>query len=208
MSNQKLVSLSLAVSPIFAFVGWIILGAILGFDISPDKPQSYIGALGENSGAVKTIFPIITLLFLVVVAGLGYIRKSMEGGPGHLMARFGFLLMVIAAPGFVAEGGLQMGVAEAASLGSLQTAQTLFAAGNAIGAMATALMFIGFLVIGIGILKQKNFHIIIAVVMVIAGIFTTAICVIDYSNQLIIIGYVGFCLASSALGISLLRSSE
>ena len=108
------------------------------------------------------MFPIITLLFLVVVACLGYIRNSMEGGSGHLMARFGFLLMVIAAPGFVAEGGLQMGVAEAASLGSLQTAQTLFAAGNAIGAMATALMFIGFLVIGIGILKQKNFHIIIS----------------------------------------------
>ena len=74
--------------------------------------------------------------------------------------------------------------------------------------MATALMFIGFLVIGIGILKQKNFNIIIAAVMVIAGIFTTAICVLDYSSQLIVIGYVGFCLATAALGISLLRSSE
>ena len=59
----------------------------------------------------------------------------MEGGSGHFMARFGFLLMVIAAPGFVTEGGLQMGAAEAASLGSLQTAQTLFAAGGAIGAV-------------------------------------------------------------------------
>ena len=45
MSNQKLVSLSLAVFPILAFVGWIILGAILGFDNGPDKPESYIAAL-------------------------------------------------------------------------------------------------------------------------------------------------------------------
>jgi hypothetical protein len=208
MSNQKLVSLSLAVFPILAFAGWIILGAILGFDNGPHEPQSYIAALGANSDAVKIIFPIITLFFIIVIGGLGFISNSMEGGSGHFMARLGFLLMVIAAPGFVTEGGLQMGAAEAASLGSLQTAQTLFAAGGAIGALATALMFIGFLVIGLGILKQKNFHVIIAAVMVIAGIFTTAICVIDYSNQLIVIGYVGFCLATSALGISLLRSAE
>ena len=212
MSNQKLASLSLLISPIMIFGGWSLLGAILGTEINPHKPQLYIESLGENRTLVKTIFPLITLFFLLLIGSLWFIRTSMKEGSGYFVSGFGLLLMVMAAPGLIVGTAFTIGVADAASTtfagGWSQTAQTLFAAAYSIGVLNTGVMFIGFSLIGLGILIQRNFHVLIAGAMVVSGIYTAAMSVIDYNNLLIAVGYIGFCLSCLALGMTLMRSRE
>ena len=212
MNNQKLASLSLLVSPIILLLGWAVLGVMLGFEVNPHKPQLYIESLGENKNLVKIIFPLVSLFLLLLIGGVRFIKTSMDGGSGYFVVGFGLMIMVIAAAGLIAGAALQIGVADAASTtfagGWSQTAQTLFAAANSIGALATGAMFIGFALVGIGILVQKSFHSLICGLMVISGLYTAAISVVDYNNPLIAVGYIGFCLSCVALGVTLMRSSE
>ena len=209
--RKKIIGLCLTVCPVVLFIGWVLFSLIMGLDNSPDKPQLYIESLGDNSTLVKSIFPLLTLLFFIIIGGLGFIRNSMKEGSGHFIGGFGLLFMVIGASGFLTAAALQMSVSNAASTtfaGWAETAQTLFAASNSIGSLATVFMFLGFSLIGLGILIQRNFHLTISATMVISGIYTAAISLNDYSNPMVIIGYAGFCLSTSALGLILIRSSD
>ena len=84
----------------------------------------------------------------------------------------------------------------------------MYAAGQSIGAVTTAFSMLGFALIGIGILQQKNFSPLVAGLMIVAGIFTLVMCLIDYENQLIAIGYIGVVVSFVCLGVGLLNQKD
>ena len=154
----------------------------------------------------------------------------MEGGPGSYIASFAWFLIILGAAGQLGEVDATLALADAydkaavaaaavAAAGgnpltdpivvSLQTvASSMYAAGQAVGAVTTAFSMLGFALIGVGIFQQKNFSPLVAGLMIVAGIFTLVMCLIDYENQLIAIGYIGVVVSFVCLGVSLLTQKD
>ena len=221
MNSRALTGLLLIIGPIamiVGFAGWILcLGSA---DWSDTK--AVIQSLGENVNGIKPFAMVGTLGLLLGVAGLGGIKKSMEGGPGHSIAGLGFLLMVVGIAGSVIETGLTLGsgeasstAAKAAAAGAAESAasasavaSSLYAASQAVGASMTALAMLGFGVIGCGLLIQKNFHTVIGALIIVAGIMGLVVASVDYSSQLMGIPYVAYAVLTLAMGIITVRSNS
>ena len=98
------------------------------------------------------------MLFLIAIGGIGYIKKSMEGGPGSYIAGFAWFLIIIGAAGQLGEVAFTLALAEASNNAATAAvaaaggdpvaaataaaysaiASSMFAGGQAIGAVTTA----------------------------------------------------------------------
>ena len=106
----------------------------------------------------------------------------------------------------VAAGGDPVAAATAAL--NSNVASNMFAGGQAIGAVTTAFSMLGFALFGFAIWQAKNFNPIVACLMVVAGIFTLLMCLIDYENPLVAIGYIGVVVSFVCLGVGLLNQKD
>ena len=228
MDTRRITGLALIVPPLIAIIGWFAVGFVVLDGVGPDDPQKYIAEMGANSTAITYMMPIITLLFLMAVGGVGYIKKSMEGGPGSYIAGFAWFLIIlgsaaqlgeVAATLALAEASNNAAVAGAAAAGgdaaaaatasaNSAIAASMFAGGQAIGAVTTAFSMLGFALFGYAIWQQKNFSPILACLMFVIGIYTLIMCLIDYENPLVAIGYMGIVVSFVWLGISLLNKKD
>ena len=208
MDTNRITGLALAISPVAAIVIWFIMGFGLLGGVGPDDPQKYIAELGANSTAVKFLFPFVTLLFLIAIGGLGYIKKSMDGGSGSYIAGFAWFLILLGAAGQLGEVAFTLALAEAAHDANLAVASSMFAGGQAIGAVTTAFSFLGFALFGFAIWQQKNFSPALAGLMFVAGIYTLIMCLVDYESPLVAIGYIGVVVSFAWMGVSLLTKKE
>ncbi|MEE2884643.1 MAG: hypothetical protein VX701_03010 [Chloroflexota bacterium] len=222
MDTRRITGLALIVPPLIAIIGWFAVGFVVLDGVGPDDPQKYIAEMGANSTAITYMMPIITLLFLMAVGGVGYIKKSMEGGPGSYIAGFAWFLIILGSAGQLGEVAATLALAEAsdnaataAAAGAAAIAATnsavassMYAAGQAIGAVTTAFSMVGFALFGVGILQQKNFSPLVAGLIIVAGIYTAVMCLIDYENPLIAVGFIGVVVSFIALGVSLLNQKD
>jgi len=236
MNTNKITGLALAISPVAAIIIWLIGGLALLGGVGPDNPQKYIAEMGENSTAIKYLFPLATLLFLIAIGALGYIKKSMGGGPGSYIAGFAWFLIILGTAGQLGETAFTLALAEASNNAAVAgaavavataggdpvaaaiavatastysaVASSMFAGAQAIGAVATAFSMLGFVLFGLAIWQQKNFSPIVACLMAVSGIFTLVMCLIDYESQLIAIGYIGVVVSFVWLGVTLLTKKD
>ena len=224
MDTNRITGLALAVSPAIAIIIWFVIGFVILDGVGPDTPKKYIAEMGANSTAITYLIPLVTLLFLIGVAGIGYIKKTMEGGPGSYIAGFAWFLIIIGAASQLGEAAFTLAVADSSNTAATNLAaaaggdpvaaataaaysaiaSSMFAGGQAIGAVTTAFSMLGFALIGVAILQAKNFSPIIAGLMVITGIFTVIMCLVDYESPILAIGYIGVVISFVALGVSLL----
>ena len=207
MDSRKITGLSMIIAPVIAILGWIGMGLLVLDGASPSDPSKWMSELSANSEVVKFVMPLITVLFLIAIWGLNRIKNSMEGGEGHMMAGFGFLLVILGSAAQLGEVAFTVATAEAVNT-NMSVAPAMLASGQAIGAISTAITAVGFGLIGVGILQQKNFTPLVAGLMIIAGIFGTAMSLIDYESPLMMIGYLGMVASLVWLGASLLRQED
>ena len=223
MDTRRMTALVLMIFPVIAFAGWMIFGLGIMGGVGPDTPAEYMAGLGENSATAKILLPIVVLLFTVAIfLGLGSIRDSMVGGAGHYMASIGFLLIIIGSAGQLIETAFTMALAEsmnnfaaASAAGAAEIAATnaavatnMFASGQAVGALITAMNMVGFILFAIGILQQKNFSPILAGLMIVTGIYVLVFCFVDYSSQLLGFGFLILVACLLWLGASLLKQKS
>ena len=222
MDTRRITGLALIVPPLIAIIGWFAVGFVVLDGVGPDDPQKYIAEMGANSTAITYMMPIITLLFLMAVGGVGYIKKSMEGGPGSYIAGFAWFLIILGSAAQLGEVAATLALAEAsdnaataAAAGAADIAATnsavassMYAAGQAIGAVSTAFSMVGFALFGFGILQQKNFSPLVAGLIIVAAIYTAVMCLNDYENPLIAVGFIGVVVSFIALGVSLLNQKD
>ena len=207
MDSRKITGLSMIIAPVIAILGWIGMGLIVLDGASPSDPSKWMSELSANCEVVKFVMPLITVLFLIAIGGLNRIKNSMEGGEGHMMAGFGFLLVILGSAAQLGEVAFTVATAEAVNT-NMSVAPAMLASGQAIGAISTAITAVGFGLIGVGILQQKNFTPLVAGLMIITGIFATAMSLIDYESPLMMIGYLGMVASLVWLGASLLRQED
>tara|TARA_A100001037_G_C15154139_1_gene642538 strand:- start:13609 stop:14232 length:624 start_codon:yes stop_codon:yes gene_type:complete len=205
MDSNKFTGLSMIIAPVLAILAWIVIGiGVLG-GASTGEPTKWIAEIGDNNEVVKYAFPLITVLFLLGIFGLNTVKNSMQGGPGYLLAGFGFFLVALGSAAQLGEVAFTVGTAEAAHSGDMAVASSMFAGAQAAGAIATFTTWVGIFFFGIGILQQKNFTPILGGLMIVIGIFGTLVSLIDYENPLMMIGYLGAVASLVWIGISTLQ---
>ena len=207
MSSRTLTGLLLIVGPI------VMLGAFMSIAISIGESDwgnasVVIPALGENAGLVKTLFPVAMLGMLMVAAGFAGLNHSMSGGSSAHFMRMGLLVYVIGTAVVFGEAVLSMGIAEAASDGKQAVAEALFAAAGAIGSGGEATRFLGFALMGAGILAQKNLHIALGALMVAIGLVGAGTSIADYTSNFMVIGYAGASILTLATGVLVIRAKD
>ena len=190
MNVRTLIGLMLIVGGVLNFGGW---GAS--------------AALEDTSvGLTKRSLSIATLGMLILAAGFYGLVDSMDKGSGALYAKTGLLIFVIGTAVAIIEPALIIGAAEANAAGNPALGETIDAVQMAIASAGVGIYFLGFAIIGIGILVQKNLNALIAAPMVVMGLFGAFMSIYDYESLLLLPSYASTLFLPLATGIVFIRS--
>ena len=203
MSSRTLTGITLIVGPIM-MIAFFLVGPMGSAD--PSDPQSLSSSLGNNVLWSEISLSLAVLGLLLRTVGINAIKNRMSGGSGYHIAELGFILILIGAAGELIEISLLIGIANnAASLGLVEA---LHAVSGAIGPTSVSCAFLGFATIGLAILIQKNFHMLIALGAIVIGVIGTILPVANYESDLMIVPYLGLSLLLVTLGILVLRTKS
>jgi hypothetical protein len=172
--------------------------------------QSMMAALSGNYSWVQLSMLISAIGQIIIIIGIFGIRDSMSGGEGHKYAVMSSLFLAIGATMNLIWGSLLGVTGEAAAAGMagsaphMAIASATFAAAIGIGAAGGISTFVGISLLGIGTTIQKNFNIIIGILLVIIGIIGIVLTLLDSRGSLLFIPWIGtFVILLSMAGLSL-----
>ena len=172
--------------------------------------QSMMAALSGNYSWVQLSMLISAIGQIIIIIGIFGIRDSMSGGEGHKYAVMSSLFLAIGATMNLIWGSLLGVTGEAAAAGMagsaphMAIASATFAAAIGIGATGGISTFIGMSLLGIGISIQKNFNIILGILLTIIGIVGIVLTLLDSRNTLLFIPWIGtFVILLAMAGLSL-----
>lgn len=211
MNSRTLSGLLLIVAPIIFVVGWFLSPTSrISPDVDWNSTGNVITELGRGDPTMHGIAVMLAALAFVLYAfALRGIRDSMSGGSGETYAKLGVFIVAIGVAGVVVESGLQAALAEAAALGGghgITSAAALLAAATGIGTLATAMAFLGIGLFGIAILVQKNFSIILGILLAAVGAFGFYASVSDYYGDMMIAAIVSWVVVTIGTGVLVVRS--
>jgi len=140
---------------------------------------------------------------VAVFIGLFNITRGMAaaGGKGSSYANIAFVLCVALIAGLITSAGLELGTTEATSAAG---GVTLMGVAVALGSSFQIVLGLTMVLIGIGIVFDKNLHIVVAAMAIITGgILLIASCV--EIDSLGLAGWIGFVLTGLVLDALTLR---
>tara|TARA_B110000196_G_C20848149_1_gene521542 strand:+ start:41 stop:658 length:618 start_codon:yes stop_codon:yes gene_type:complete len=199
-------------------IGWIlVIGVILSLAglLNPaatadwSNDAAVISALAGNVDLVAITFIISAVGQIIYIMGYSGIRENMTDGLWKTKVQIGVMLALTSAVINVAWSGLMVGTGEAASLGQagMGIAAALYASANSVSLAGNAISFIGFALIGIGMMMGKAINNIIALVIGVLGIFGLVLVMVDNNSTLLFIPFMGIFIMSLIIGIMKLRQS-
>ena len=207
MNSRTMTGRLLTLSPIGLIACWISWGAIMGFPESGDH-AAMVAGMSEYAVATKWLMGLAMLFIVLLVGGLAGLRSSMAGGSGSDYATLGIIVIAMSATFSFGEIAAFIVAAEVGAAGDTARAMTLYLAGNGIGATSSAGILLGMAILGYAVYIQKNFHPIIAVILIVTGLFGTGMALYDYGSPLMPIGFIGMTIGIASIGVSTLRSSD
>ena len=207
MNSRTMTGWLLALSPIGLIACWISFGAAMGFPESGDH-GAMVAGMSENAVATKWLMGLAMLFVVLLIGGLAGLRSSMAGGSGADYATLGIIVIAMSATFSFGEIAAFIVAAEIGAAGDAARAMTLYLAGNGIGATSSAGIMLGMAILGYAVYIQKNFHPIIAVILIATGLFGTGMALYDYGSPLMPIGFIGMTIGIVSIGVSTLRSSD
>jgi hypothetical protein len=208
MNSRTMSGWLLIVAPIIC-IGAGFLSARFSPDVEWHSMGSVVTALGSDPtmhGIAVTIFAIAFVFYAYALRG---ISDSMSGGPGEIYAKLGVFIVAIGVAGVVVESGLQAAGAEAAGMGGghgPSSAAPILAAAQGIGSLANAIAFLGLGFVGIAIVVQKNFSIILGILIAAVGAFGVYASVSDYYGDMMIAAIVSWVVVTIGTGVLVIRS--
>tara|TARA_Y100000590_G_scaffold165302_1_gene189341 strand:+ start:3312 stop:3869 length:558 start_codon:yes stop_codon:yes gene_type:complete len=180
----------------------LIIGGVLNFG-----GWGASAALEDTSvGLTKLSLSIATLGMLILAAGFYGLVDSMDKGSGALYAKTGLVIFVIGTAVAIIEPALIIGAAEANAAGNPALEKTIDAIQMAIASAGVGIYFLGFAIIGVGILMQKHLNTLIAGPMVVMGLFGAFMSIYDYESLLLLPSYASTLFLPLATGIVFIRS--
>ena len=207
MSSRTMTGRLLILSPIGLMASWIIWGGVMGFPDSGDH-AAMVAGMSANAVATKWLLGLAMLFVFLLIGGLAGLRSSMAGGSGSDYATLGIIVIAMSATFNFGEIAASIAAADVGAAGDGARAMTIYLAGNGIGATSTAGILLGTAILGYAVYIQKNFHLIIAAVLIATGLLGAGMALYDYGSPLMVIGFMGMSLGIVAMGVSTLRSSD
>ena len=207
MSSRTMTGRLLILSPIGLMASWIIWGGVMGFPDSGDH-EAMVAGMSANAVATKWLLGLAMLFVFLLIGGLAGLRSSMAGGSGSDYATLGIIVIAMSATFNFGEIAASIAAADVGAAGDGTRAMTIYLAGNGIGATSTAGILLGTAILGYAVYIQKNFHLIIAAVLIATGLLGAGMALYDYGSPLMVIGFMGMSLSIVAMGVSTLRSSD
>tara|TARA_B100001540_G_scaffold87290_1_gene78807 strand:- start:915 stop:1589 length:675 start_codon:yes stop_codon:yes gene_type:complete len=215
-SEKNIAAISLFLAPILMFSTFLIL--LSGVDAQASDILAFTMTLGENSSNVGTGMVIVTIFMGIMFSGFGYVRSTMAGGSGAGLANMGFFLIIGLFAAFVVENSLWAAAADSAATGmaaaaaagdpnaagpmGVSTGATLFVASQGVGTIGTITGFLGFILIGLSMIIQKNWNIIVAILLIITGLLgTVGTPIIGYDSDTMFIVWVSMMVTISVTGV-------
>ncbi len=207
MSSRTMTGRLLILSPIGLMASWVIWGGVMGFPDSGDH-AAMVAGMSANAVATKWLLGLAMLFVFLLIGGLAGLRSSMAGGSGSDYATLGIIVIAMSATFNFGEIAASIAAADVGAAGDGARAMTIYLAGNGIGATSTAGILLGTAILGYAVYIQKNFHLIIAAVLIATGLLGAGMALYDYGSPLMVIGFMGMSLGIVAMGVSTLRSSD
>ena len=196
MNTRNVTGLTLIIAPIVVILSWIVWSMI-----DPEGPSA--SGTRANADILQPLMLVVLVALSLWSIGLYNLSRTMVDGDGGDYANIGGLMILAALPVIIAEVGLYYA---SGSIADAILSDNFYSGGEAIGMAGTLIQFVGFAIVGIGILLQKNFNQIIAWLFILVGIVGAVICIVAYDSQLLGIAYVGFVIATVLVGINRIRA--
>ena len=196
MNTRNVTGLTLIIAPIVVILSWIVWSMI-----DPEGPSA--SGTRANADILQPLMLVVLVALSLWSIGLYNLSRTMVDGDGGDYANIGGLMILAALPVIIAEVGLYYA---SGSIADAILSDNFYSGGEAIGMAGTLIQFVGFAIVGIGILLQKNFNQIIAWLFILVGIVGAVICIIAYGSDLLGIAYVGFVIATVLVGINRIRA--
>ena len=215
-SEKNIAAISLFLAPILMFLSFVIL--LGGDSVDQSDILAYTMYLGENSSDVGIAMVLASIFMGIMFSGFGYVRSTMAGGSGAGLANMGFFLIIGLFAAFVVENSLWAAAADSAATGmaaaaaagdpnaagpaGVSTGATLFVASQGVGTIGTITGFLGFILIGLSMIIQKNWNIIVAILLIITGLLgTVGTPIIGYDSDTMFIVWVSMMVTISVTGV-------
>mgnify|MGYP003315834209 FL=1 len=212
MISKKFASIMMIVGPILtlvmAFTGPISPNA----GVSWGDTQAVLGALAQaNTDWAQLNFLFLSIGLVMQVLGIRYFVNSMNSNDSVASYSVtGGMAMMIGVTLVFGEGLLYGAASNAAAIAGgagMGTAASMWAGGQALGAGGSIIMFLGFALVGISAYITNSFNKIIAILLTVVTIVGIILCLMgEYTNDLMIIPYLGTTIGIVALGILTIRS--
>ena len=161
----------------------------------------YITEIAANIGLHKTGTLIELGAIIAMMTGWIFLAQSMNqnGKPGSLFGKVATILPLICLPIAVASSGLAMSVAWAIEDNLMIEAGMLWGAAEGMSTTVFNVVGISWILLGIGIILQKNLHLVLAILLIVIG---AAMFLMNIVGEFLWIpGFLGFLILSLATGI-------
>ena len=216
-SEKNIAAVLLVICPIVVFAMYFTLLSTIG-DADWSDIKGITLLLGEDSSNIGIGMAIVTVAMGLMFASYGYVRSTMTGGSGAGLANMGFFLIIGLFAAFVVENSLWAAAADSAATGmaaaaaagdpnvagpaGLSTGATLFVASQGVGTIGTITGFLGFILIGLSMVIQKNWNIIVAILLIITGLLgTVGTSIIGYDSDNMFLVWVSMMVTISVTGV-------
>mgnify|MGYP006096609095 FL=1 len=212
MISKKFASIMMIVGPVLTLV-MAFTGPISPTSgVSWGDTQAVLGELAAaNTDWAQINFLFLSISFVMQVLGLRYFVNSMNSNKSVVnYSVTGGMAMIIGVTLVFGEGLLYGAASNAAAIAGgagMGTAASMWAGGQALGTGGSIMLFLGFALVGISAYITNSFNKIVALLLTVVTIIGIILCLIgEYTNDLMIIPYLGSTIAIIVLGILTLRS--
>tara|TARA_Y100001970_G_scaffold117039_1_gene145677 strand:+ start:3589 stop:4230 length:642 start_codon:yes stop_codon:yes gene_type:complete len=212
MISKKFASIMMIVGPILtlimAFTGPLNPTSGVAFS----DTQAVLGKLAtSNTDWAQINFLLLSIGLIMQVLGIRYFVNSMNSNNSVVnYSLTGGMAMIMGVIVVFGEGLFYGAAANAAAIAGgagMGAAASMWAGGQAFGAGGSILLFLGLALVSISAYVTNTFNKIIAILLAVVTIVGVILCLIgEYTNDLMIIPYLGTTIGIVALGILTLRS--
>ena len=212
MISKKFASIMMIVGPILtlimAFTGPLNPTSGVAFS----DTQAVLGKLAtSNTDWAQINFLLLSIGLIMQVLGIRYFVNSMNSNNSVVnYSLTGGMAMIMGVIVVFGEGLFYGAAANAAAIAGgagMGAAASMWAGGQAFGAGGSILLFTGLALVSISAYVTNTFNKIIAILLAVVTIVGVILCLIgEYTNDLMIIPYLGTTIGIVALGILTIRS--
>ena len=199
MGSTMQTGLLLVLGTIVAAIGWIGLYPADGTESAAEQAKKIMANPDISKIGILLGYGGMAAVFI----GLFNIARGMAaaGGKGSSYANIAFVLTVAMLTGLMISAGLELDITEATSAAA---GATLMGVSIALGSSFQIVFGLTLVLLGIGIVLDKNLHIVAAVITIIAGGLLLIGSFVE-ADALDFAGWIGFMLAGLALGVLTIR---